>query len=390
MSRTPVFILTGFLGAGKSTLLSRILKQPDFARTAVIINEFGEVSLDHDLVRVGKTQIARSTTGCLCCTLGSDIRSTLHELQILRQQSASAAFDRVIVETTGLADPAPLVNQLMPGGAPASGLRDHLVAREFHLAGIVTLLDIVTGEISIDNHFEAAKQIAFADRIMLSKTDLAHDPATLRDIERLKSTIRSINPAATIVDPRQSGFAEESLFSERTYAPATLGDDVTGWLALEEALRVEGSGTHHADKGKSRRHGERIRTFSITRSEPVDQAALKRFLDILALSAGPRLLRVKGLIKEAAAPEKPMVIHAVQHVVYPPVALEAWPDDEQDTRIVFITDGIDPEPVRQLFKAALDHKPAAKAKPLQALVTALGETFRSSRARFRNAISNQS
>lgn len=142
MDKTPVFVLTGFLGAGKSTLLNRLLVDPAFTDTAVIINEFGDVALDHDLVRVGRTQISRATTGCLCCTIGSDIRSTLHELQV-RAGAGEFSFHRVIVETTGLADPAPLVNQLIPGGSPAIGLRDHLVARNFELAGVVTLVDIV-------------------------------------------------------------------------------------------------------------------------------------------------------------------------------------------------------------------------------------------------------
>src|SRR5688500_8956983 len=163
MDKIPVFVLTGFLGAGKSTLLNRLLADPAFADTAVIINEFGNVALDHDLVRVGETQVARTTTGCLCCAIGSDIRSTLHELHVLAA-AGEISLHRVIIETTGLADPAPLVNQLMPGGAPAIGLRDHLVARNFELAGVVTLVDIVTGELSIESHFEAAKQIAFADR----------------------------------------------------------------------------------------------------------------------------------------------------------------------------------------------------------------------------------
>ena len=135
MSRAPVFVLTGFLGAGKSTLLNRVLRDPAFVRTAIIINEFGDIALDHDLVRVGRSQIARTTTGCLCCTVGSDIRATLHDFHVLAA-AGEAVFDRVIVETTGLGDPAPLVNDLLPGGSPAMGLRDHIIARTFELAGV--------------------------------------------------------------------------------------------------------------------------------------------------------------------------------------------------------------------------------------------------------------
>jgi G3E family GTPase len=250
MHKAPVFVLTGFLGAGKSTLLNRLLVDPDFADTAVIINEFGDVALDHDLVRVGETQIARTTTGCLCCTIGSDVRSTLHELHVLAD-AGEIAFDRVIIETTGLADPAPLVNQLIPGGARASGLRDHLVARNFQLAGVVTLVDIVTGELSIENHFEAAKQVAFADRIVLTKTDLAHDPASMRDIDNLRARLRTVNAVAPVSDAHGAGFDPGELFQPRAYAPATLGDDVIGWLALERqfAANPSTSGARTGERG---------------------------------------------------------------------------------------------------------------------------------------------
>src|SRR5690606_25852284 len=161
MSRIPVYVLTGFLGAGKSTLLNRVLRDPHFARTAVIINEFGDVALDHDLVHFRKSQVARTTTGCMCCTVGSNIRATLSDLPVLAGGNG-ISFDRVIIETTGLADPAPIINELLPGGTPAFGLRDHIVARSFELAGVVALVDIVTGELALENHFEATKQIAFA------------------------------------------------------------------------------------------------------------------------------------------------------------------------------------------------------------------------------------
>ena len=173
MDKVPVFVLTGFLGAGKSTLLNRLLQDPAYADTAIIINEFGDVALDHDLMRVGSTQVARTITGCLCCTRSGDARATLHERAVIRD-AGDIAFARVVIETTGLADPAPLVNRLTPGGAPAFGLQDHLVARAFALAGVVAAVGTASGDASIDSHFEAAKQIAFADR--RRRVELGRDP----------------------------------------------------------------------------------------------------------------------------------------------------------------------------------------------------------------------
>ncbi|MCQ8782927.1 CobW family GTP-binding protein [Mangrovibrevibacter kandeliae] len=382
MTKIPVFLLTGFLGAGKSTLLNRVLGDPAFADTAVIINEFGDVAIDHDLVRQGRSRVSRTTTGCLCCTIGSDIRSTLCELHELAA-AGEASFSRVIVETTGLADPAPLVNELIPGGTPAMGLRDHLVARHFDLAGVVTLVDFVTGDLSIENHFEAGKQVAFADRIVLTKMDLARDPVTLKDIDALKSRLAVLNPAAQICD----GKDPSALFLPRRYAPVALGEDVAGWLALETALRVEGAA--HGAGGEASppslfdRHGGRIRTFTIIRDEPIAEKAIQHFLAVLTGHAGPRLLRAKGLIAIAENLERPLVVHAVQHVVYPPVRLEDWPSEDRRTRLVFITDGIDPEPVRELFESTLD----PDANPFRQILAALGkgvsETLRSRAASLR-------
>lgn len=391
MDKTPVFVLTGFLGAGKSTLLNRLLADPAYCDTAVIINEFGDVALDHDLVRVGETQVARTTTGCLCCTIGSDIRSTLHQLHVLAG-AGEISFDRVIVETTGLADPAPLVNQLIPGGAPALGLRDHLVARNFELAGVVTLVDIVTGELSIENHFEAAKQIAFADRMVLTKADLARDPASIRDIESLRTRLAALNRAAPIDDAHHRGFELAALFQRRVYAPASLGDDVIGWLALEEAIRTGGNhgsnGTAKPGASPFARHGGRIRTFAITRELPIARDAFQKFLHLLSMSAGPRLLRVKGLVHDRDEPERPRVIHAVQHVVYPPAILDGWPSEDHRTRLVFITDGIDPEPVRQLFEAALDGKSIKAGRALRQLASAVADTFRPGTAQLARVLTN--
>ncbi len=376
--KIPVFVLTGFLGSGKSTLLNHVLRQPNFSDTAVIINEFGDVALDHNLVRVGDTRISRATTGCLCCTLGSDVRSTLHEL-LTMADAGEIAFDRVIIETTGLADPAPVVNQLIPGGVAAFGLADHIVARNFELAGIVTLVDILTAELTIENQFEASKQIAFADRIVLTKTDLARDPATRKDIERLRVQLALLNPSAPIIDWRSDETDPAELFSPRRYRPTDLGDDVTSWLALETAIAAEAGyhGNQDNDKSRLTRHGARIRTFAIVREEPVDAVAFQHFMKLLTDSAGPSLLRVKGIVNVAGEPERPRIVHAVQHVVYPHSVLERWPDDDRRTRLVFITDGVDPDPVKQLFEASLKSRSTFAEQALTMIKRGMTGVFRS-------------
>lgn len=387
MVRTPVFLLTGFLGAGKSTLLNKLLCDPDFADTAVVINEFGDIAVDHDLVQIGSRGVAITTTGCLCCTMGNDIASTLIELRELKL-GGEASFSRVIVETTGLADPAPLINQLAaleaPGNNPAARSGDW----SFALSGVVTLVDIVTGELSIENHFEATKQIAFADRIVLTKTDLARDPASRRDIQTLRAQLAGVNPAASILDSHAPGFDPADLFQPRRYLPAALGEDVADWLALEAAIRAESESNACAGSDAPApfaRHGGRIRTFAIVRDQPVEPGAFRQFLALLVSAAGPRLLRVKGLVQEQGAPDRPRVVHAVQHVISPPATLDTWPSDDRRTRLVFITDDLDPVPVRDLFEASLDQRPLDTKRVLMGLLSRLARLFRPHASGFNTA-----
>jgi G3E family GTPase len=341
---TPVIVLSGFLGAGKSTLLNDLLSDPAFGDTALIINEFGDISIDHDLVRVGEREMMVTTTGCLCCTAGSDVRTSLFELHEGVQRQLGRSFSRVIVETTGLADPAPVVNQLIPGGAPAVGLRDHAVARRFRLAGFVCVVDVLAAEQTLDQHFECLKQIAFADRVVLTKTDLAENPP-----EELLRQIADINPAADVDDRHASEFDIARLFEAREFATAERKEDVEDWLALDRVLAAEQSGAHAtASKG---RHAGRIQTFSIVRDAPVSQADFDGFLLLLQSAAGDRLLRVKGLVAVSDDVDRPILIHVVQHTVYPHVRLDQWPSEDRRTRLVVICRDIDPEAVQKLFDA---------------------------------------
>ncbi|NDV85403.1 GTP-binding protein [Aurantimonas aggregata] len=362
----PVTILTGFLGSGKTTLLNALLCDPAFADTAVIVNEFGDISIDHDLVQVGKKEMMVTTTGCLCCTIGSDIRSSLAELLDASRSGAVPSFSRVIVETTGLADPAPVINQIVPGGAPAMGLRDHGVGRTFTLAGVVCTIDIVTAEATIERYFEAMKQVAFADRIVLTKTDLARDPASLADIDLLRQRLRELNPSATLLDRNEGGFDLAGVFAPRSYAPHDVGPDVEGWLALEQALSAEAaSGAAHANVA---RHGDGgILTSCLIADRPIGAKDLDAFFLVLKAAASIRLLRLKGLICLEDDPERPLVVHCVQHAVHPPNRLDAWPSDDRRTRIVAITHDIDPKALRQLFDAVTGEKKPLRVAPAAAL-----------------------
>jgi G3E family GTPase len=223
----PVTLLTGFLGSGKTTLLNDILADPAMHGTAAIVNEFGTVPIDHDLVRKGSETYFRTTTGCICCAATSDIRSSLSELHEARLRGDIPPVSRVVIETTGLADPAPIINSIIPGGSPAMGLRDHVVARHFHLARVVTTFDVLDGRATLDNFMEGWKQLAFADHVVLTKTDIAD---TAHD---WPNELRALNPAAVYHDRHRKEFNLLALFGDGAYSVTGKVEDVPGWLAME-------------------------------------------------------------------------------------------------------------------------------------------------------------
>lgn len=372
--RIPVYFLSGFLGSGKSTLLNDLLSDPAFHDSAVIINEFGDVPVDHLLVRHGETTISQVSTGCLCCSGTTDIRTTLFDLRSMASLGLAPGFSRVIVEMSGLGDPAPLINALTANQTTTKPWQDEIVDGTFYLAGFVTLYDCMSGTSSVQNHFETVKQLAFADRIVLTKTDLVPDPEAQANVAALPSELRSLNASAEIVD--RQGLDLSALFSPRPYSVIDRGEDVTGWLALEAALAMEPVHDVQSETAdQTSRHGSGIRTFSIIRDTPLPEKRVQQFLSILRSSAGQRLLRVKGIIATEEATERPLIVHAVQHVLSDPVRLDAWPDDDRRTRIVFITSGIDPEPVRRLFAAAINAAPVSFASVIKRLGGALVSSF---------------
>jgi G3E family GTPase len=345
----PLTVLTGFLGAGKTSLLNRLIHDPALADTAVIINEFGEVGLDHLLVKPIRDGVVLLQSGCLCCTLRGDLVDALE--QLLRDlDNGRAVFRRVILETTGLADPAPVLQTAMA--------HPYLVLR-YRLDGVISVVDAVNGAATLDAHMESVKQVAVADRIVLSKTDLVAAPENARARAALASRLRALNPAAPILDAAAGEATPERLLGCGLFDPNRKIPDVARWLAAEAYAESESRLSappdevhdhdhHHHDVN---RHDERIRAFSFASEAAIPSAMLEMFLDLLRSVHGPNLLRLKGIVKLAETPDRPVVVHGVQHVFHPAVQLPGWPDNDRSTRIVLITRDLDPAAVRRLFDA---------------------------------------
>ena len=324
--RLPVTILTGFLGSGKTTLLAQLLRHAAMQRSAVIINEFGEIGLDHDLVATTDETTVQLQGGCLCCTIRSDLAAALEGLYA--RHAAGPSIERVVIETTGLADPAPILATLMG---------DDQLEAWFRLAGVVTTVDAAAGRSTLERHVEATHQVAVADRLLLTKTDLV-DP-----VERfaLESELRRLNPAAPLVEVRHGQVDIAVVLGLDAFDPAAKIPDVAAWLQAEGLA----PGHHHHHHHDVNRHGEDIRAFCLRRTEPIPTAAFETFVDLLWMLRGPDLLRVKGVVNLVEMPERPLVLHAVQHVIHPPAQLEAWPSADRDTRLVFITRNVAPHKV---------------------------------------------
>ena len=328
----PLTVLTGFLGAGKTTLLNRLLRDPALAETAVIINEFGEVSLDHLLVEYVDDNMVLLQSGCLCCTMRGDLVDALETL--LRDlDNRRCKFRRVLLETTGLADPAPVLHTAMS--------HPYLVLR-YRLDGVVTMVDAMNGEATLDAHEESVKQAAVADRIVLTKTDLADIPQRDGIVARL----RALNPAAPILDAAKGEATPDRLLHSGLYDPDKKIPDVKKWLAAEAY-----AGDHHHHHHDVNRHDEHIGSFVLTTDEATPAGTLEMFLELLRATHGARLLRIKGIVKLAEMPDTPVVVHGVQHVFHPTARLDHWPDDDHRTRLVFITRDLPERTVRKLFEA---------------------------------------
>ncbi|QKK30923.1 GTP-binding protein [Rhizobium indicum] len=359
--RIPVTILTGFLGAGKSTLLNRILKDPVMKDAAVIINEFGDVGIDHLLVESSGDSIIELSDGCLCCTVRGELVDTLANLMDAVQTGRVKPVKRVVIETTGLADPSPVMQAIM--GNP-------VIATNFELDGAVTVVDAVNGLQTLDNHEEARKQAAVADRLIVSKKTMAE--ATDELVKRL----RALNPRATMMDADSAEAGSAAVLVNGLYDPATKIADVGRWLQDEDAHEAhhhhdhDGDHHHHGhhhhdhhhlgeqghahqDPHDVNRHDASIRSFSIIEEKPIDPMALEMFIDLLRSAHGEKLLRMKAIVSVSDRPDRPLVLHGVQSIFHPPVRLPAWPGEDRRTRMVLITRDLPEAFVKDLFDAFL-------------------------------------
>ena len=320
--RVPVTVLTGFLGSGKTTLLNRLLQQPDLEGTAVIVNEFGEVGIDADLITQATDDTVLLANGCLCCAVRGDLVEAL--LRLAERSAADRApLRQVLIETSGLADPGPILRTLY--GEP--GIR-----RQYRLAGVGCTVDAVLGMGTLDRHREAVEQVAVADQIYLTKTDLLDTAPPQALIERLAA----LNPGAElIIDPQARHAALHRLMQSRDDTAL----EVTRRAAGDEALYYRPGST--AQQVAPAVHRDGITSFALVREEPLPRDGFFAWLDMVIAMRGEDLLRVKGIVNLAEQPEQPLVFHGVQHLFHPPESLPAWPGADRRTRIVFITRGLD-------------------------------------------------
>ena len=341
-TRVPVTLLTGFLGSGKTTLLSRAVRHGGMAHTVVIINEFGEVSLDHSLVASSNDNIVVLENGCMCCTVRGDLLETLGELHRARTAGKVAAFEHVVIETSGLADPAPILQAL---------LSEPTLEAHFKLARVVATYDAVNGPGTLARHDESVRQLAMADHIVVTKLDLQSEAEGLAMV---CATLRTVNPAAVIEPVPEADAALLTLLHAAGHDPFCGSEQALAWLNAE----AYGCDSHDHDHDHDHEHSahsaavhlQDIASFCFVKEQPMQREALHLLLAALENNLGPNLLRVKGLVNIADEPGRPALVQGAQHLLHNLTWLEAWPDADTRTRVVFIAQGIARDAVIEMIE----------------------------------------
>lgn len=330
---TPVNLITGFLGSGKTTLLQRLLGDPALADTAVLINEFGEVGLDHHLLERLDDTMVLLQSGCLCCTIRGELSGVIRQLHSKRERGQVPHFRRLVVESTGLADPFPILSTVQA---------DPVLRHHFRLGNVITTVDAVNGGAQLARQPECTKQVAVADRLVLTKTDLAE--AAVADT--LVSRLRRLNPSAPLWRAAEAPVDAEALLSHDLFATASRSEAARRWFAAE--IANDGPAVAH-DRN---RHDDTIHSFALVFDGPIDWARFGLWLTMLLNRHGDKVLRVKGMLNVADS-STPVAVHGVQHLVHPPIHMAAWPDGEQASRLVFIVDGLDRRLIERSFASFL-------------------------------------
>jgi G3E family GTPase len=331
-SRVTANVLTGFLGAGKTSVLKRLLSRPELSGTAVLINEFGEVGLDHLLIEAVDEEVVLLKSGCVCCTIRRDLKDALLRLDDRRRRGEIPPFSRVVIETTGLAEPAPIA---------ATFVSDPMLRHHFRLGSIVTVVDAVAGRRNLEEFAECALQVAAADRLLVSKIDLATEEA----VATLRARLSALNPVASVALADEDTAIDAALLTDDLHDEARRAEEVRRWLGAEPA-------SHAYEHGTADASDDGIRSFMLTADTPLDWAAFGLWLSMLLNRHGAKVLRLKGLVA-IAGQDSPVVIQGVQHLVHKPMHLAGWPDGDRRTRLVVIAKGIDPALVQRSFAAFL-------------------------------------
>lgn len=327
---TPVNLITGFLGSGKTTLLQRLLADPALADTAVLINEFGEVGLDHHLLERIDERMVLLQSGCLCCTIRGELSDSIRDLHSRRARGTIPSFKRLAIESTGLADPFPVLTTIHA---------DPVLKHHFALGNVVATVDAVNGLDQLARHPESVKQAAVADRLVVTKTDIAGTP------DALLARLRAINPAAPLLLAAEDALDADMLLARDAFDLDLKSDAARAWFGAELAHAPHADHAHDPN-----RHGADISAFALTFDRPLDWTAFGIWLTMLLNRHGERVLRVKGIL-DIDGVSAPVAIHGVQHLVHPPVHLRAWPDDERRSRIVFIVQGLARAPIEDSLRA---------------------------------------